>query len=184
MKNNLITKILALTLTGCIFLTGCSSPKNSDVNAELPQTVSQQLKVAISTTFPTLDPALMSTTQMADVYNNLTANLFAPKADGTQEELLCQDYKISEDGLAYTFTIKEGVLWSDGVELTSEHFVYALKRAIGYGPANAYAIRNLTGFVVGAKEAANQMLDVEAMSDVGIKEIDKYTFEVQLKTPR
>lgn len=40
----------------------------------------------------------------------------------------------SEDGLTYTFKIKDGLVWSDGVPLTAEHFVYGIKRAIGYGP--------------------------------------------------
>ena len=39
-------------------------------------------------------------------------------------------WAISDDGLTYTFFIRQGLRWSDGVPLTAEDFVYTLRRIV------------------------------------------------------
>ena len=39
---------------------------------------------------------------------------------------LATDYSVSPDGLTYTFTIKEGVKWSDGEDLTAEDVAFSI----------------------------------------------------------
>ena len=49
------------------------------------------------------------------------------------------DVKISEDGLTYTFTLRDGLKWADGTPLTAKDFVYSWTRAIDPNTASDYA---------------------------------------------
>lgn len=161
-------------------LTGCGEDSGTSSTGEAP---AQEVTVAISSTFATLDPALISTTHMAHVYGNMGSNFYRTDANGVLQYDLGENMEKSEDGLTYTFTIKEGLKWSDGEPLTAEHFVYGIKRAIGYGPDNAYTKKNLVNFIAGAEEAANAAMDVADMTNVGVTALDDTTFQVTLSTP-
>lgn len=161
-------------------LTGCGGDSGTSSTGEAP---AQEVTVAISSTFATLDPALISTTHMAHVYGNMGSNFYRTGANGVLQYDLGESMEKSEDGLTYTFTIKEGLKWSDGEPLTAEHFVYGIKRAIGYGPDNAYTKKNLVSFIAGAEEAANAAMDVADMTNVGVTALDDTTFQVTLSTP-
>ena len=161
-------------------LTGCSGDNGTSSTGEAP---AQEVTVAISSTFATLDPALISTTHMGHVYGNMGSNFYRTDANGVLQYDLGESMEKSEDGLTYTFTIKEGLKWSDGEPLTAEHFVYGIKRAIGYGPDNAYTKKNLVSFIAGAEEAANAAMDVADMTNVGVTALDDTTFQVTLSTP-
>ena len=161
-------------------LTGCGGDSGTSSTGEVP---AQEVTVAISSTFATLDPALISTTHMAHVYGNMGSNFYRTDANGVLQYDLGESMEKSEDGLTYTFTIKEGLKWSDGEPLTAEHFVYGIKRAIGYGPDNAYTKKNLVNFIAGAEEAANAAMDVADMTNVGVTALDDTSFQVTLSTP-
>ena len=161
-------------------LTGCGGDSGTSSTGEAP---AQEVTVAISSTFATLDPALISTTHMAHVYGNMGSNFYRTDANGVLQYDLGENMEKSEDGLTYTFTIKEGLKWSDGEPLTAEHFVYGIKRAIGYGPDNAYTKKNLVNFIAGAEEAANAAMDVADMTNVGVTALDDTSFQVTLSTP-
>ncbi len=161
-------------------LTGCGGDSGTSSTGEAP---AQEVTVAISSTFATLDPALISTTHMAHVYGNMGSNFYRTDVNGVLQYDLGENMEKSEDGLTYTFTIKEGLKWSDGEPLTAEHFVYGIKRAIGYGPDNAYTKKNLVNFIAGAEEAANAAMDVADMTNVGVTALDDTTFQVTLSTP-
>ena len=161
-------------------LTGCGGDSGTSSTGEAP---AQEVTVAISSTFATLDPALISTTHMAHVYGNMGSNFYRTDANGVLQYDLGESMEKSEDGLTYTFTIKEGLKWSDGEPLTAEHFVYGIKRGIGYGPDNAYTKKNLVNFIAGAEEAANAAMDVADMTNVGVTALDDTTFQVTLSTP-
>ena len=191
---------LMLALVMCFSLfAGCSSEEETTTAAPAGDTTTAapsgetttaapaegpvEIVTATNTTFATLDPALMSTTAMSAVYAQTGANLFKTDVNGNYQNELCESYELSEDSLTYTFKLKEGIKWSDGEPLTAEHCVFGIKRSIGYGPMNAYAARNLTSFIVGAAEAAEQQMDVADMTEVGVNVIDDLTFEVKLLEP-
>ncbi|MBR5283986.1 MAG: peptide ABC transporter substrate-binding protein [Clostridia bacterium] len=194
MRKSLIALLLAMLMCFSL-LAGCSGDKEeatteSETNAEVSTETTEkteeaavnEITTATNTSFATLDPALISTTAMGNVYSNASANFFRAQADGTLALDLGDSYTFDDETLTYTFTLKEGLKWSDGEPLTAEHYVYAIKRAIGYGPDNAYAARNLVSFIVGASEAADAQMDVADMENVGVKAIDDRTFTVELNT--
>ena len=76
-----------------------------------------------------LDPALNSTVDGAILAINSFAGLFTYNADHEQVPDLVEDYTKSDDGLTYTFTLKDGLKWSNGEPLDASDFVYSWNRA-------------------------------------------------------
>ena len=87
------------------------------------------LKINLSSEPDHLDPALNSSVDGACLAANSFSGLYAYNADGELAPQLAEGYTLSEDGLTYTFTLKEGLKWSDGSDLTADDFVYSWKRA-------------------------------------------------------
>ncbi len=76
-----------------------------------------------------LDPALNSTVDGACLAVSSFTGLCSYNEAGEIELALADSYEVSEDGLTYTFTLKDGLMWSDGSPLTAKDFEYSWKRA-------------------------------------------------------
>ncbi|WP_322986255.1 ABC transporter substrate-binding protein [Streptomyces sp. S584] len=59
---------------------------------------------------------------------NVYEGLFRLTDDGKVDKLLAQDYETSADGLTYTFTLRDGVKFHSGKELTSQDVKYSLEK--------------------------------------------------------
>lgn len=87
---------------------------------------------------------------------------------------------ISEDGLTYTITLRDGLTWSDGAPLTAADFEYALKRlfdpevgATGYYFSFYTAIEGAEAATTGAG----------SLDDIAVTAIDDTTLEIKLTRP-
>ncbi|RII14786.1 Glutathione-binding protein GsiB precursor [Streptomyces sp. YIM 130001] len=61
---------------------------------------------------------------------NVYEGLFRLTDQGKVEKLLAEDHKVSDDGLTYTFTLRDGVTFHSGKELTSKDVKYSLEKVI------------------------------------------------------
>ena len=87
---------------------------------------------------PDLDPHMQTTSSLqwisGLVYNGLLRFNVAPGNGPESEEAatpipdLAESYEISDDGLTYTFTIRQGVKFHDGSDLTTEDVAFSLDR--------------------------------------------------------
>ena len=77
----------------------------------------------------TLDPALNAVSDYTSLTVNSFSGLYAYDATGKTVPACAAGYEVSEDGLTYTVTLREGLKWSDGSDLTARDFVYSWKRA-------------------------------------------------------
>ncbi|MFD1506615.1 ABC transporter substrate-binding protein [Georgenia yuyongxinii] len=59
---------------------------------------------------------------------NVYEGLFRLADDGSVENLLAEDYSVSDDGLTYTVTLRDGVTFQSGAELTSEDVKASVER--------------------------------------------------------
>lgn len=62
--------------------------------------------------------------------------LMTSDADGKPAPMLSAEWKASEDGLSYTFKLREGVKWHDGEALTSEDVVFSYEYENKYPPVS------------------------------------------------
>ncbi|WP_071427513.1 peptide ABC transporter substrate-binding protein [Merdimmobilis hominis] len=183
MKKKWIALLLAGVLALTPVLSGCSSGDGESSSSASGEAPAQELTVAVASQIFTLDPALNSTTHLNHPIFAANPTLFYKNEKGELVNDLCKEYTISDDGLTYTFTLIDGVKWSDGQPLTANDFVYGIKRAIGYGPDNTFNASNLTNFVKGAAAANESMLDVAQMDNVGVYAPDDKTLVIELSTP-
>lgn len=90
---------------------------------------------------------------------------------------------VSEDGLTYTFKLREGVNWVDSqgreiVELKADDFVAGLQHTLDCMAGLEYLVQ---GVIAGVDEYING--EVTDFSQVGVKAVDDYTLEYTLVEP-
>ncbi|MCR5031470.1 MAG: peptide ABC transporter substrate-binding protein [Lachnospiraceae bacterium] len=86
-----------------------------------------------------LDPALNSSVDGACLAVNSFGGLYTYDADQKLVPQFAEGYTVSDDGLQYTFTLKSGLKWSDGSDLTAKDFVYSWNRVVDEKTAADYA---------------------------------------------
>jgi len=88
------------------------------------------LTMSCNQEFGTIDPQRGTdwTESMAMV--NIYDALVFPSSTGKMEPKLAKSWKASPDGLTYTFTLKKGVKFHDGSELTADDVVFSMNRAL------------------------------------------------------
>ncbi len=87
-------------------------------------------------------------------------------------------YEVSEDGLVYTFYLRDDIKWSDGEPVKAGDFVYSWRRLVNPDTASDYGYF-LDGIVLNA--AAIQAGE-KAPEELGIKAIDDKTLEITLES--
>jgi len=88
-------------------------------------------------------------------------------------------YSVSDDGLVYTFKIRDNAVWSDGEPVVAEDFVLGLQRL--EDPATAAEYAYLQYFIDNA-EAINSG-EITDLNELGVKAIDDKTVEITLNAP-
>jgi len=125
----------------------------------------------------TIDPALNSAVDGATMIIHAFEGLMTLDKDGVPVEGQAKSYKISDDKLTYTFTLKDDLKWSDGQPVKASDFVYAWNRAASpeTGADYSYMFDVIDGYddVAEGKEGAK--LNVTAPDDK--------TVVVKLKAP-
>lgn len=98
-----------------------------------------------------LDPHLNSTVDGACLAIASFGGLYTYDKDAKLAPHFATGYTMSEDGLKYTFDIREGLKWSDGKKLDANDFVYSWKRAASAetGADYAYMLNGIKGYKEG-----------------------------------
>lgn len=96
------------------------------------------LRLCLASEPDKLDPALNSSVDGACLAVNSFAGLYTYGSDKQLKPNLATGVEISEDNLTYVFTLREGLKWSDGTDLTGEDFIYSWNRAAAAETAADY----------------------------------------------
>ena len=89
-----------------------------------------------------------------------------------------ENMEVSEDGLVYTFKLRQDGKWSDGEPVTANDFKYSWMRALDKATAAEYSYQLY--YIKNAEKFYNGEVSAD---EVGIKVIDDYTLEVTLEAP-
>ena len=162
----LLTMVL---LMGC--LSGCGH-RGDDIS---------EVNIAFSSSPPTVDSALVSDTASADAACPFLSTLYVYDARRNLVPGLAESYTCSEDGLTYTFKLREGLLWSDGRDLTAEDFVYGFQR-LSDPEVGSNAVYFITECCV-IKNAPDVSVGHMPVSELGVSAPDKKTFVIELEQP-
>ena len=138
-----MTALLLMTALG-----GCAggTQKPSEDKSSLESTVAEssqstntatepvyggKVVVGIQQDMDSLDPHKATAAGTKEILFNIFEGLVKPDPNGNLINAVASDYSISEDGLTYTFTLREGVKFHNGNNVTTEDIKYSLERASG-----------------------------------------------------
>ena len=101
----------------------------------------------------TLDPALNSAIDGANTIITIFEPLLLINENNEVVGGQAESWEASEDGLTWTFTMRDGLKWSDGTDLNAKDFEYSFKRMVDPNTAAPYA-ETCLGMIDGFEEAA------------------------------
>lgn len=181
--------LLTLTFALSLFLAACGggdddadnneSGDNGGEAGEEELAEEQVFNINIKTEPPSLHPGKSTDTTSSSVIDQVFEGLTRINQDGEPEEAMAENIDVSDDGLTYTFTIREDATWSNGDPVTAGDFEYAWKWVLD--PDNAdtdYAYQLYP--IKGAEDAKEN--DGSA-DDIGITVEDDQTLVVELEQP-
>lgn len=179
------SKVLTALLVSTFVLGACGNggDKKEGSSGEGSDLV-KEYNTVFATDLETLDYTVSQRKTNSDHYTNFVEGLLENDRYGNLVPAMAESWEVSEDGLTYTYHIREGVQWMDsegneyGAEVTAHDFVTGLKHAVEKNSETLYivadSISGLSDYVSGK---------TDDFSTVGVKAVDDYTLEYTLNRP-
>ena len=123
----LVTLLTMTALCGCTGGTGASSEDKPSKNATYGGTV----VVGIQQDIDGLDPHKVTAAGTKEILFNIFEGLVKCDSKGDLTGAVAEEYSLSEDGLEYTFKLRQGVKFHNGNTVTAEDVKYSLERVSG-----------------------------------------------------
>ena len=119
----------------------------------------------------------------AEAIINTYDGLMEYDEEGELQPALAESYEVSDDGLTYTFHIRQGVSWVDSqgrevADVTADDFVAGMQHMMDCQAGLEYLVQ---GVIVGADAYISG--ETSDFSEVGVKAVDDYTLEYTLEQP-
>ena len=129
MTKRRLSKVLfvSMLLTLTIALSGCTGDKEDGGSSE------SAITIGIPQDLDSLDPNLSTGAGTQEMLFNVYEGLYKPDSNGNLVPAVASDCAISEDGLVYTFTLRDGVKFHNGNAVTVEDVVYSMNKCAGNG---------------------------------------------------
>ena len=155
-------KIAAAAMAGAlaVSLAACGSSASTGTTATGEAAGSTEATEAGETGFTvqlgpnpeTLDPALNASIDGGNTLLTIEEPLLIIDENNEVQPGQAESYTVSEDGLTWTFTLRDGLKWSDGSDLTAADFEYSFKRIASPDTAAPYA-ETVVGMIDGYQDA-------------------------------
>lgn len=181
-RKSFIRVVVAISFSGIV---ACSEPADTSDNAITAEFTSADRKSPTTTLHrgnvaepDTLDPHKMTTVYENVIGRDLFCSVTDYAADGTVIPACAESWDISDDGLKYTFHLRQGLTWSDGVPVTAADYAAGLHRV--FDPATASEQAAILDMIKNGEAISHGKMPV---SELGVRAIDDLTFEVELARP-
>ncbi|HFI0288610.1 TPA: peptide ABC transporter substrate-binding protein [Streptococcus suis] len=130
----------------------------------------------------TLDISKNTDRYSAMAIGNAGSNLLRVDENGKNQPDLAEKVEVSEDGKTFTATLRDGIKWSDGSDITAEDFVYTWRRMVDPATASEYAYLVSDAHVLNADEVIAGEKPVE---ELGVKaDGNKVIFTLSTPAPQ
>ncbi|TCU77387.1 peptide/nickel transport system substrate-binding protein/oligopeptide transport system substrate-binding protein [Tissierella praeacuta] len=203
MKNFKKVIVLIIVFTLCFgTLTGCGKKGDAPTNTgneigtdsnnkdTIQMDKEQVYRFSDKSDITGLNPMLNTTGPDNGTHDFIFETLVADVADENCNSIIkpaaAKDWTISEDGMVYTFNIRENALWNDGVPVTANDFLFTFRTMATpeIGSTNAWLF---DGIILNFAEAlyndgTNPKYNKKP-EDIGVKVIDEKTIEFTLTKP-
>lgn len=192
LPENAMNTTRAMVAAAALLLTACggSGDTGGEVAGQTSRQAMQQaakeaadrgpdfLRRAISAEPESLDPHLARSVPATKVLGDLFEGLVTLGPDGSLQAGAASGWESGDDGLTWTFHLREGLAWSNGDPLTAEDFVWSFRRLVDPATGAFYA-SNLAPLA-----GARSILAGEASADtLGVEAPDARTLVIRLAHP-
>ncbi len=126
----------------------------------------------------TLDPHKATGSWESNILGDLFVGLFTEDAKANPVPGAAESWTVSEDGLVWTFKLRANAVWSDGVPVTADDFVFSFRRQMDPATASQYA--SMLYDIKGGEEVNSGKA---APDTLGVRAIDATTLEITLTHP-
>jgi len=186
-----LATIMAVSVTACGSSSDQPAPSEGNEAAETgdeattepesdggaASTGEKVLSVQIGPNPETLDPALNSAVDGGNMILHTFECLLTVDQEGKLAPGQAESWEVSDDGLVWTFHLRDGLKWSDGTDLTANDFVYSWQRVCDPNVAAPYA-ETVLGMVEGYEDAI-----AGDITKLNVVAVDDSTLEVHLNSP-
>ncbi|MFK4824603.1 peptide ABC transporter substrate-binding protein [Paenochrobactrum sp. BZR 588] len=126
----------------------------------------------------TLDHHRTSTVSEGRIMKDLYDGLVIQDAKGIPVAGTAKSWDISEDGLVYTFHLRDDAKWSNGDPVTAGDFLFTYRRIMN--PATAAGYASMLFPIKNAEDVAGGKKPLE---DLGVEAVDDLTLKITLNAP-
>lgn len=210
MKKRFLALILGTVMTASLIV-GCggkssgnsgSAPADADAASTAPAQTADasagemveggEFIKGVSTEAPGFDPFTVQTADARSIFFNIYEGLMKTQPDGSFAPGLAEKCEVSDDGKTYTFSLRQGVKFHNGNDLTMNDVVYSIEKAVtsgisGYKEIAQYAAAGKVYTVSSEKTTNEDGEEVEkyyvTAEDSADAPADDTTLIVNLKAP-
>ncbi len=126
----------------------------------------------------TLDPHQAGSAWENNIIGDLFLGLTTEDINGKPIPGAAESWTTSADGLLWTFKLRPGLVWSDGVPLKASDFVFGFRLLLDPKTAALYA--SIQYAIKNAQEINSGKLPPD---QVGVRALDNHTIEIELAAP-
>ncbi|MEH7009678.1 peptide ABC transporter substrate-binding protein [Neobacillus niacini] len=179
-KHWLLLLTFGLLLSVLAACSGDESKEPAGTDAKEEEKGEKVLNFLNPEAIPSMDPSL-ATDESSFIYLAATMEgLYRLDEKTKPSPGIATEHKVSDDGLTWTFTLREDAKWSNGDPVTAHDFVYSWQRAVDPATASEYGPYMMGGVI---KNAAAVNKGEVAVDQLGVKADGDYTLVVELENP-
>ncbi|HLR63319.1 MAG TPA: peptide ABC transporter substrate-binding protein [Lentibacillus sp.] len=171
--------VLLITLAACSDEKADKDSENEAGNEEAGKP-EQTLDLVKDEQITTMDLTKATDQVSLQFISMTTEGLFRRGKDGEKKPGIATKSSVSEDGLKWTFHLREDAKWENGDPVTAHDFVYAWRRAIDPEIGSEYGPYLMNGVVKNAEAISNGEKDVD---ELGVKADGDHTLIATLEQP-
>ena len=143
---------LAVSLAACGSSASTGTANATGEAADAAEAGSTGFTVQLGPNPETLDPALNAAVDGGNTLITIEEPLLIIDENNEVQPGQAESYEVSDDGLTWTFHMRDGLKWSDGSDLTAADFEYSFKRLASPDTAAPYA-ETVVGMIDGYQDA-------------------------------
>ena len=143
---------LAVSLAACGSSASTGAANATGEAADAAEAGSNGFTVQLGPNPETLDPALNAAVDGGNTLITIEEPLLIIDENNEVKPGQAESYEVSDDGLTWTFHMRDGLKWSDGSDLTAADFEYSFKRLASPDTAAPYA-ETVVGMIDGYQGA-------------------------------
>jgi ABC-type transport system substrate-binding protein len=172
-RHRLVRAALVLALLGLSTATAAGAA----VSHKSKGATAGVLRIAVTEPPNSFDPAVLSDNRSIELAQNAFDGLVDVNDQMKVVPAIAKSWKVSGGGKVYTFTLRHGVRFQDGREVTAQDFVDEFNRALSPKTASP------DSFFLGDIAGADAVSKGKAKTASGLESIGKYTLRVTLSHP-